>query len=324
MNILVCGGAGYIGSHVLKHLRAKGHSCHVLDNFSSGHEWALLGASCSKADILDQAALDKIFSARPFDVVMHFCARSLVAESVTDPALYYRNNVSGTLNLLETMQKHGVNKLVFSSTAAIFGEPQEEIISEAHPRQPLNPYGHSKLMVEQMLQDFAEAGGLDSIALRYFNAAGADPEAELGEVHEPETHLIPNILLSLLDGESRREFKIFGKDYPTPDGTCVRDYIHVNDLASAHVLGMEYLFEHPGAHVFNLGSQRGYSVLEVMQACEQISGKKVNYQFAGRRPGDPARLVASSLLAQQELGWQAEYSLEQIIETAWNWHQSLS
>lgn len=253
---------------------------------------------------------------------MHFCALSLVGESVIHPVRYFENNVSGTLNLLQAMQAHGVNKLVFSSSAAIFGEPETTLIDEAHPCRPLNPYGSSKLMVEQMLHSFADAYGLNSVSLRYFNAAGADPDGELGEAHDPETHLIPNILLSLLENDSGREFKIFGNDYPTPDGTCVRDYIHVNDLAQAHILGMEYLQDNPGAHAFNLGSQQGYSVLEVMQACEKVSGKKVNYSIVERRPGDPARLVADSRLAQQTLDWHAEYKLQGIIETAWHWHQS--
>ncbi len=322
MDILVCGGAGYIGSHVLKKLRAEGHHCQALDNFSTGHPWALLGTPCHTVDILDKTALNDVFARNHFDVVMHFCALSLVGDSVIQPARYYENNVSGTLNLLQAMTRHGVNRLVFSSTAAIFGEPESDLITETHPCRPLNPYGQTKLVVEQLLQYCYQAYGLSSVALRYFNAAGADPDAELGEAHDPETHLIPNILLSLLNTDKQQGFKIFGDDYPTPDGTSVRDYIHVNDLAQAHILGMEYLQDKPGAHAFNLGSQQGYSVLEVMQACEKVSGKKVNYSVTERRSGDPARLVADSRLAQQTLGWHAEYQLQGIIETAWQWHQS--
>jgi UDP-glucose 4-epimerase len=323
VNILVCGGAGYIGSHVLKKLRAEGHHCQALDNFSTGHQWALLGAPCHTVDILDKTALNEVFAQNHFDVVMHFCALSLVGESVAHPARYYENNVSGTLNLLQAMHRHGVKKLVFSSTAAIFGEPETGLISETHPCRPLNPYGHTKLVVEQLLQYCYQAYGLSSVALRYFNAAGADPDVELGEAHDPETHLIPNILLSLLNKNQQQSFKIFGDDYPTPDGTCVRDYIHVNDLAAAHVLGMQYLEKQAGAFAFNLGSESGFSVKEVISACEAVSGKAVAYEVAERRPGDPARLVADSTLARATLGWQPELSsIEAIVGSAWRWHQS--
>lgn len=322
MNILICGGAGYIGSHALKYLRALNHHCVVVDNLSSGFEWALQGAPFYHVDILDKPALGKVFAANNIDVVMHFCARSLVGESVEKPGLYYENNVNGTLTLLQSMLDHGVKNLVFSSTAAIFGEPQAEVIDEHHIKAPLNPYGKTKLMIEQVLQDYAAAYGLNSVALRYFNAAGADPDAELGEAHDPETHLIPNILKSLLV-DAGNTFKVFGNDYPTPDGTCIRDYIHVNDLAAAHGLAMEYLGTKPGFHAFNLGNKTGYSIMEVIQACEKISGKKVNYELAERRPGDPAKLVADNSLAVEELGWQAQYtSIESIIETAWRWHQT--
>jgi len=322
MNILICGGAGYIGSHTLKYLRALNHHCLVVDNLSTGFEWAALGAPFYHVDILDKPALDKVFAANKFDVVMHFCARSLVGESVEKPGLYYENNVSGTLTLLQSMLDHGVKNLVFSSTAAIFGEPQAEVIDEHYSKAPLNPYGKTKLMIEQVLQDYAVAYGLNSVALRYFNAAGADPDAELGEAHNPETHLIPNILKSLLV-DADNTFKVFGNDYPTHDGTCIRDYIHVNDLAAAHVLAMEYLDNKPGFHAFNLGNKTGYSIMELMQACEKVSGKKVKYELAERRPGDPAKLVADNSLAAKELGWQAQYtSIESIIETAWRWHQT--
>lgn len=320
MNILVCGGAGYIGSHMVKMLSEQGHRVTVFDNLSTGNRWAVKWGTLYQGDLLDRDALSAVFSAASFAVVMHFSARSLVGESVADPALYYRNNIVGTLNLLEAMRQAAVKKIVFSSTAATFGNPVTDKIAETHPQQPINPYGRSKLMIEQILGDYASAYGVSSVSLRYFNAAGADPAAEIGEAHDPETHLIPNVLKSAAGG---KQLKVFGSDYPTPDGTCVRDYIHINDICHAHLLAMNYLDSHTGAYGFNLGNGQGFSVLEILQAAEKVVGRKISYSVEGRRPGDPPVLVADSSLARQELDWQPQYTrIETIIETAWNWEKT--
>ena len=252
MHILVCGGAGYIGSHMARWLALRDHRVTVLDNLSTGHREAVQWGDLVEADLLDPASLDRAFEGRKFDAVMHFCARSLVGESVLDPYAYYAANVSGTLHLLETMRKHGVDRLVFSSTAAVFGHPTSERIDEDHPKQPINPYGASKLMVERILADAAGAYGLRSVALRYFNAAGASPQATIGESHSPETHLVPNVLRAALG--SGPALKVFGEDYATPDGTCIRDYVHVDDLAEAHLRALAYLDANAGALTFNLGN----------------------------------------------------------------------
>ena len=321
MNVLVCGGAGYIGSHMVKALATRGVAVTVLDNLSTGHREAVRWGELVEADLMDTAALDQLFGGRAFDAVMHFCARSLVGESVTAPYDYYANNVGGTLNLLQAMQRHGVGKLVFSSTAAVFGHPQRETIDEDHPTAPINPYGASKLMVERMLADAAHAYGLRSVALRYFNAAGASPAGEIGEAHTPETHLIPNVLRAALG--SGPALKVFGDDYATPDGTCLRDYVHVDDLAQAHELALAYMDGHAGAHVFNLGNGNGFSVREVITAATQVSGRTIPFELAPRRAGDPAVLVAASGRARRELGWQPRYTeLAPIIESAWRWHQA--
>lgn len=319
MRILVCGGAGYIGSHMAKWLDAHDAHVVVLDNLSTGHREAVQFVQLIQADLLDPASLDSAFSLGSFDAVMHFCARSLVGESVLQPYDYYDNNVVGTLNLLRAMQRHGVGRIVFSSTAAVFGEPVSERIDETHPTAPINPYGASKLMVERMLADAATAYGLRSVCLRYFNAAGASADGDIGEAHTPETHLIPNVLLAALGDGDR--LKVFGDDWHTPDGTCVRDYIHVDDLAQAHWQALAYMETHAGAHVFNLGNGQGFSVREVIAAAERVSGRQVPWDIAPRRAGDPAVLVASSELARRELGWTPRYtSLPEIIETAWRWH----
>ncbi|MBB6186535.1 UDP-glucose 4-epimerase GalE [Rhodanobacter sp. MP7CTX1] len=319
MQVLVCGGAGYIGSHMAKWLAARDVAVTVLDNLSTGHREAVQWGELVQADLLDPASLDRAFAGRRFDAVMHFCARSLVGESMTQPYAYYANNVSGTLNLLQAMQQHGVGRLVFSSTAAVFGQPTRDRIDEDHPRAPINPYGASKLMVERMLTDAYAAYGLRSVALRYFNAAGASPDGDIGEAHTPETHLIPNVLRAALG--TGPALKVFGDDYPTADGTCVRDYVHVDDLAQAHLLSLAYMDQHAGAHVFNLGNGRGFSVREVIGAAEQVSGKVVAHEIAPRRAGDPAVLVASSERVRTELGWQPKYTaLAPIIESAWRWH----
>ncbi|KGM54330.1 UDP-galactose-4-epimerase [Lysobacter daejeonensis GH1-9] len=321
MKTLLCGGAGYIGSHMLKWLVERGHSVTVLDNLSTGHREAVQWGEFVQADLLDPASLESAFAGRSFDAVIHFCARSLVGESVAQPYDYYANNVAGTLNLLEAMKRHGVSKLVFSSTAAVFGHPVQDFIDEEHPKAPINPYGASKLMVERILADAAQAHGLRSMALRYFNAAGASPESDIGESHQPETHLIPNALRAALG--TGPGLKVFGSDYPTPDGTCVRDYVHVDDLAQAHEQALAYMDTHEGAHAFNLGNGQGFSVREVIDAASRVAGRPVPYELAPRRAGDPPVLVASSQRARAELGWSPRYtSLDDIIETAYRWHRN--
>ena len=321
MRLLICGGAGYIGSHMLKWLARRGRAVTVLDNLSTGHREAVRWGEFVQADLLDPASLERVFAGRSFDAVMHFCARSLVGESVAQPFDYYANNVTGTLNLLQAMRRHGVEKLVFSSTAAVFGHPVADLIDEAHSTRPINPYGASKLMVERMLQDAALAYGLRSVALRYFNAAGASPDGDIGESHQPETHLIPNVLRAALG--TGPALQVFGGDYPTVDGSCVRDYVHVDDLAQAHELALGYMDRHAGAYAFNLGNGKGFSVRQVVEAARAISGRVIDYTVAPRRAGDPAVLVASSERARRELSWEPAYqSLESIIDTAWRWHQS--
>ena len=319
-NILVCGGAGYIGSHMARWLALRGSKVTVLDNLSTGHREAVQWGELIEADVLDPSSLERAFNGRRFDAVMHFCARSLVGESVAEPYAYYANNVTGTLNLLDAMRRHGVARLVFSSTAAVFGQPVADRIDEDHPRQPINPYGASKLMVERILADAASAYGLRSVALRYFNAAGASADASLGESHQPETHLIPNVLRAALG--TGPALKVFGDDYPTPDGTCVRDYVHVDDLAQAHELALAYLDANPGAQAFNLGNGQGFSVREVIAAAAAVSGRPIAHAIEPRRPGDPSVLVASSAKARGQLGWKPVHTrLEPIIESALYWHQ---
>jgi UDP-glucose 4-epimerase len=319
-NILVCGGAGYIGSHMARWLALRGSKVTVLDNLSTGHREAVQWGELIEADVLDPSSLERAFNGRRFDAVMHFCARSLVGESVAEPYAYYANNVTGTLNLLDAMRRHGVARLVFSSTAAVFGQPVADRIDEDHPRQPINPYGASKLMVEHILADAASAYGLRSVALRYFNAAGASADASIGESHQPETHLIPNVLRAALG--TGPALKVFGDDYPTPDGTCVRDYVHVDDLAQAHELALAYLDANPGAHAFNLGNGQGFSVREVIAAAAAVSGRPIAHAIEPRRPGDPSVLVASSAKARGQLGWKPVHTrLEPIIESALHWHQ---
>ena len=319
MHVLICGGAGYIGSHMAKRLALRGFRVTVLDNLSTGHREAVRWGRLIEADLLESESLEPVFAETRFDAVMHFCARSLVGESMARPYDYYANNVTGTLNLLQAMQRHGVDRLVFSSTAAVFGEPVSERIDEDHPRHPINPYGASKLMVERILEDAATAYGLRSVSLRYFNAAGASPDGDIGESHEPETHLIPSILRAAL--RTGPALKLFGDDYPTPDGTCVRDYVHVDDLAQAHELSLDYLDAHPGAHAFNLGNGQGFSVREVIAAAQRVTGHEITCETVPRRSGDPAVLVASSDRARTQLGWKPAYTtLDPIIESAWHWH----
>jgi len=322
MKLLVVGGAGYIGAHMCKLLSQHGHQLVVLDSLVTGHRAAIRGGEFVQASLHDPGTLERVFSSHTFDGVIHFAASIAVGESVREPLAYYRNNVGGTLNLLAAMKQHGVRRLVFSSTAAIFGNPQYSPLDEAHPTLPLNPYGHSKLMVEQILRDAAVAGHLDAVALRYFNAAGADPDGELGEAHDPETHLIPLLLKRALGQVP--QMTLYGEDYPTPDGTCIRDYIHINDLCEAHLLALDYMAAgHGGFHAFNLGNGRGYSVKQVLAAAEQVVGRKIPVSYGPRRAGDSAELVASSALAREKLGWQPKIpDIQRIIETAWRWHQA--
>lgn len=317
--ILVVGGAGYIGSHLVKELVEK-EEVVVLDNLATGHKEAVDSrAVFVQGDLGNTADLEIIFQKYPIKAVMHFAAYSLVGESVQDPAKYYDNNVANTLTLLNVMHKYKVKNFIFSSTAATYGIPEEDIILETSNTQPINPYGKSKLMVENILADFHHAYGLNYVVLRYFNAAGAHVTGEIGEQHDPETHLIPIILQHLL-GE-RASISVFGTDYPTEDGTCIRDYIHVTDLAEAHIKALEALLAgEKEAETYNLGNGVGYSVKEVIETCEKVTDRKANVVFADRRAGDPARLIASSEKIYKELGWKAERDLETIIKSAWNWH----
>lgn len=321
--VLVTGGAGYIGSHAVLGLQQRGYRVVILDNLVYGHRD--LVESVLKVDLIvgdtgDRPLLDKIFQDYKIDAVMHFAAYTYVGESVTEPSKYYRNNLIGTFVLLEAMVAAGINKFVFSSTCATYGEPEIIPIPEIHPQNPINPYGMSKLMVEKILFDFDRAYGLKSVLFRYFNAAGADPTGNLGEDHHPETHLIPLVLMAALG--KRDSISIFGTDYATPDGTCVRDYIHVTDLADAHVLGLEYLLKGGATEVFNLGNGNGFSVQEVIEAAREITGKEIQAIATDRRAGDPPALVGSSEKARNILGWQPQYAdLKTILTHAWHWHQ---
>lgn len=327
--ILVVGGAGYIGSHMVKQHSKSGRTVVVLDNLTTGFRDSVRYGQLVIGDLADTALLERLFKEHEFSGVMHFAAASLVGESVQDPGKYYRNNVSNTLNLLDVMVRHGVKHFIFSSTAATFGEPEYVPIDEQHPQCPINPYGASKLMVERILQGYHAAHGLNSVCLRYFNACGADPEGELGECHDPETHLIPLILRA---ASGRREsITVFGRDYPTEDGTCVRDYIHIEDLCSAHALALDALMksEKLGALAFNLGNGQGYSVQQVIDAVLRVvakDGRTLKVEEGSRRAGDPTILVADSRLIHAELGWQPQYTrLEVIVQHSWDWElQQLS
>jgi len=325
--VLVTGGAGYIGSHMVKALRGAGHRVVVIDNLSRGFADAVPEGLLVVADLLDAAALDRLFTEHSIDVVMHFAALAYVGESMQHPRLYYHNNVQGALNLIHAMLDHGVDKLVFSSTCATYGVPDEIPITEQAPQRPINPYGRSKLMIEQVLADYASACGLNSVSLRYFNAAGCDAEGELGERHDPETHLIPLVLQEaarVLDGGEPADttLAVFGDDFDTPDGSCVRDYIHVEDLCAAHLAAMERLCdgEPLGAEAYNLGNGNGFSVFEVIDVCRRVTGAPIDYRVSPRRPGDPPALVGSAARAKEVLGWQPSFTaLDQIIDTAWQW-----
>ncbi|UYO61749.1 UDP-glucose 4-epimerase GalE [Acetobacterium wieringae] len=322
MKILVCGGAGYIGSHVVRVLVERGYQVVVLDNFSTGHLGAVpKEAVIEEGDIRDRVFLGQVFQAHPIDCVMHFCANSLVGESMVEPLKYYHNNVYGTICLLETMVEQEVTRFVFSSTAAVYGEPEQSPITENSSKKPTNTYGETKLAVEKMLPWLDQAYGLKSMTFRYFNAAGAHPSGEIGEDHNPETHLLPLILKTALG--QRDKISIFGEDYPTPDGSCIRDYIHVMDIAAAHILGMEKLLAGGESNIYNLGDGKGFSVKEVIDRTRAITGKAFAVEIADRRAGDPVELIASSEKAHQELGWKPAHSdLDTIIKTAWKWHQN--
>ena len=316
-NLLVVGGCGYIGSHMVKRLRLLGHQVTVLDNLSTGYLDSIGTCDFVKLDIEDRFALRHLFSKNRFDAVFHFASFIQVGESVKDPGKYYRNNVAASLTLIEEMRKGGVRRLIFSSTAAVYGTPKVVPIPETHPLNPINPYGMSKSMVESMLWDFDRAYGLGAVCLRYFNAAGADSEGKLGERHDPETHLIP-LVLQAASGR-RSHISVYGDDYDTPDGTCIRDYVHVEDLVDAHVKALDYLNAGGVSRAFNLGNGSGFSVQEVIQMSQAVTGRDIMVECGPRREGDPARLVADARLAQEILGWKAQKNLKAIVEDAWRW-----
>lgn len=319
-NVLVTGGAGYIGSHACKALsKARFHPI-TYDNLVHGHDWAVKWGPLEVGDILDAPRLNEVLAKYEPVAVMHFAAYAYVGDSVKNPGKYYHNNVFGSLSLIEAMIRHGVKRIVFSSTCATYGVPDKLPITEETPQNPINPYGASKLMVERILKDFAVAQGLDWTALRYFNAAGADPDGEIGEDHDPETHLIP-LVLAAASGRGP-EVTILGNDYPSADGTCLRDYVHVSDLAGAHVLALNRLLAGTGSEVFNLGNERGISVRAVIESAERITGLKVPVTVGRRRPGDPAALVSNATKARDVLGWEPKLTeLDEIIRTAWVWEQ---
>lgn len=320
MNILVTGGAGYVGSHAARLLTREGHRVWVYDNVSRGHAAATQGLPLVRGNLSDRELLAQTMREHKIEAVMHFAAFALVGESVTDPNLYYENNVVGSLRLLQAMRDAEVTKIVFSSTTATYGEPEKSPIAETTPQHPINPYGFSKLAVEHLLDDFAAAYGIGFAALRYFNASGAAADGVIGEDHRPESHLIP-IVLQVALGQ-RERITIFGDDYPTPDGTCIRDYIHVDDLASAHLKALTRLQPGKGLKM-NLGSGVGYSVQQVIEMCREVTGHAIPAVIGPRRPGDPPALVADSSLARRTLDWQCCYSdLRTIVTSAWNWHRS--
>lgn len=320
MAVLVCGGAGYIGSHVNKQLNKEGYETVVFDNLIYGHREAVKWGHFVQGDLKNIDEIEAVFQKYSIEAVFHFAAYAYVGESVKEPEKYYYNNVANTLNLLHVMKKYGCNKIIFSSTCATYGEPERIPITEDMQQSPINPYGASKLMVETIFQDYSKAYDLKFVVLRYFNAAGADPEGEIGESHTPETHLIP-LILDAASGK-RQDIKVFGTDYDTPDGSCIRDYIHVYDLATAHLLALHYLEEGKESNFFNLGNALGTSVLEVVESVKKVTNRKFRVTMTDRREGDPAKLVGSSEKAQKVLGWKPVYGdIDTIVEHAWKWHE---
>ena len=321
MRVLVTGGAGYVGSHTTKVLAHSGFQPVVLDNLERGHRWAVRWGPLVVGDLADTSLLQELLQEYRVEAVIHFAAYAYVGESVANPRKYFRNNFVNTLNLLEAMLDNGVRHIVFSSSCASYGLPESVPIGEDHPQRPVNPYGESKLFVERVLDWYGHADGLSWMSLRYFNAAAADPEGEIGEEHQPETHLIPLVIQAALG--QRPSIEIYGTDYPTPDGTALRDYIHVTDLAEAHVLAIRHLANGGSSMALNLGTGKGHSVREVIQAVERVSGRRFPVQETGRRPGDPPALVADASRAAQVLGWRPRYpELDSIVEHAWRWHAS--
>jgi UDP-glucose 4-epimerase len=317
MSVLVIGGAGYIGAHCCKLLSSNNIRHVVLDDLSTGFEKNVKWGRFYKGDLADKELLKKIFISEKIETVMHFAALSIVGESVKNPSKYYNNNVNKVISLLDQMVESRINNFIFSSTCATYGVPQEEFLSESHIQKPINPYGKSKLMVEKILEDYDKAYGLKSVSFRYFNAAGADPKSEIGEEHQPETHLIP-LVLKVAQGELK-ELSVFGDDYPTPDGTCIRDYIHVNDLSDAHIRGIDFLKREKRSEQFNLGNGNGFSVKEIIDISEKITTKKISYKISDRREGDPAKLIGNAGKAKKILDWNPKYSnIQEIIQTAWD------
>jgi UDP-glucose 4-epimerase len=321
MQVLVTGGAGYIGSHTVRKLLKKGYEVIILDNLSRGHiESVPENVKFEKVDLLDNEGLKKVFAKNIIDAVVHFAAFAYVGESVENPGMYYRNNVIGSFNLINTANEFKVKKFVFSSTCSAYGNPERIPISEEQPTAPINPYARTKLIIENILGDYDVSSGLRYSALRYFNAAGDSDDSSIGESHDPEPHLIPLVLFTALG--KRGSIKIYGDDYETKDGTCIRDYIHVNDLADAHVRALEYLNDKNPSTVINLGTGEGYSVKEIIDAAREITGLEIKSEITGRRAGDPAVLVADNAKAKKLLGWKPEYDLKRTLETAWNWHKN--
>ena len=319
MKILVAGGGGYIGSHTVKGLLQEEYDVVTFDNFSTGKRKLITGGEIFVGDLMDKPSIAQVFKENDIGAVLHFASLIQVGESYINPQKYYSHNLISSMNLLETMLAAGVKNFIFSSSAAVYGLPDEIPIPESHPVRPVNPYGQTKYFVETILQDFHRAYDLNFVSLRYFNAAGADPDGRTGEMHEPETHLIPNILLSLLG--QKKELHVYGTDFPTPDGTAIRDYIHVTDLAQAHILALGRMLESPQNLFINLGAHKGFSVYEIIRKVEEVTGKKVTYSLKDRRKGDPPVLLSSNQKAKEILGWQLQYSdIETIIATAWNWH----
>lgn len=318
MNVLVTGGAGYVGSHVSKALACAGLAPVVFDNLSMGHRWAVKWGPLVEGDLADSQSISRAIRQHNIDAVMHLAASAYVGESMTDPRKYFENNTRNTMNLLGSMLDHGVKYIVFSSTCATYGNPTSIPMGESHPQQPVNPYGDSKYFVERMLEWYSQAYSIQYVALRYFNAAGADPDGEIGEVHDPETHLVP-LVIEAAQGK-RKHLGVFGSDYPTPDGTAVRDYIHVKDLGTAHVLAVKYLQSGGYSMALNLGTGIGHSVLDVVQSVERISGRRVPVVQEPRRPGDPPILVADARKAKEVLDWSPQHSdMDMIVDTAWRW-----